>query len=156
MKSMPSKTRILMVCLGNICRSPLAHGILASKLPEDKFFIDSAGTSAFHIGNSPDQRSISVAKSNNIDISHQKARQFEVRDFDNFDIIYAMDNSNYNNIVALTENNAHRKKVKFILIENPSIKNKDVPDPYYGNTSDFEYVFKILNETCEIIAQDLK
>ena len=75
-------TRILMVCLGNICRSPLAHGILQSKLSERNFYVDSAGTAAYHIGNSPDYRSIEVAKKNNIDISTQSARQFKVSDFD--------------------------------------------------------------------------
>ena len=86
--------KILMVCLGNICRSPLAEGLLASKLPKDKFFIDSAGTGTYHIGKQPDHRSILVAKKHGIDITYQKARQFTSRDFEDFDYIFAMDNTN--------------------------------------------------------------
>ncbi len=144
-----------MVCLGNICRSPLAHGILESKLSNDHFFVDSAGTASYHIGEKPDHRSITVAKSKGIDISKQKARQFIEADFDRFDIIYAMDKSNYDNILSLAQNEEDKRKVRLILNENPSITNKAVPDPYWGNMSDFEYVFEILDETCEIIAKKL-
>lgn len=152
MPSKPSKTKILVVCLGNICRSPLAHGILESKLPSEDFFIDSAGTASYHIGNQPDVRSIVIAKTNGIDISHQKARQFVEADFDRFDIIYAMDKSNYTNIIALAYSEAEKKKVRLILNENPNISDKNVPDPYYGGNSSFNYVFEILEDTCEIIA----
>ncbi|MFD1063659.1 low molecular weight protein-tyrosine-phosphatase [Winogradskyella litorisediminis] len=155
MNSQPSKTRILMVCLGNICRSPLAHGILESKLPSRTYFIDSAGTSNYHIDAQPDKRSIAVAKENGLDITSQKARQFTILDFEDFDIIYAMDKSNYQNILDLAQSETDRLKVKLILNENPSIKDKNVPDPYYGGDSGFEYVFRILNETCEIIAKRL-
>ena len=148
-------TKILVVCLGNICRSPLAHGILQSKLSSDKFIVDSAGTGAYHIGNSPDYRSIAVAKKNGIDISMQQARQFKVSDFDEFDIIYAMDSSNYKNILSLAQSESDKEKVKLILNENPDLTNKNVPDPYHGDTSDFEYVFKILDETCFLIADKL-
>ena len=148
-------TKILMVCLGNICRSPLAHGLLQSKLPSDTFFIDSAGTAAYHVGNSPDYRSIAVAKKHGINISMQKARQFKADDFDRFDKIYAMDASNFDNILALATTIAHREKVDLILNENPRIASKNVPDPYYGDTKDFDYVFQILDETCDLIAQRL-
>ncbi|WP_295832588.1 low molecular weight protein-tyrosine-phosphatase [uncultured Winogradskyella sp.] len=149
----PRKIKILVVCLGNICRSPLAHGILEYKLSlENNCIIDSAGTANYHIGSKPDLRSIAIAKTNGIDISHQKARQFIREDFDRYDIIYAMDTSNYNNIVALASSKTETKKVKLILNENPNIENKNVPDPYYGGDSGFEYVFNILEETCEIIA----
>ncbi len=144
-----------MVCLGNICRSPLAHGILQSKLSSTIFFIDSAGTSAFHIGEKPDYRSIAVAKTNGIDISTQKARRFLRSDFDNFDVIYAMDQSNYNNIIKLALNTKDIGKVKLILEEDETISNKNVPDPYYGNTGDFESVFQLLNEACEVISKTL-
>ena len=90
--------RILMVCLGNICRSPLAEGILKSKLPKDSFTIDSAGTSNYHIDELPDRRSIDVAKKHHIDITNQRGRQFTSEDFDEFDLIYAMDSSNFKNI----------------------------------------------------------
>jgi len=114
-------TRILMVCLGNICRSPLAHGILQSKLPNDEFYVDSAGTAAYHIGNAPDHRSIKVASTHGIDISTQSARQFKASDFDTFDYIYAMDASNYTNIINLARTNDDIGKVKLFLEENPSI-----------------------------------
>ncbi|ARV08116.1 protein-tyrosine-phosphatase [Winogradskyella sp. PC-19] len=152
MPSKPSKTKILVVCLGNICRSPLAHGILESKLPSEDFFIDSAGTASYHIGNQPDVRSMAIAKTNGIDISHQKARQFIEADFDRFDTIYAMDKSNYTNIIALASSEDEKKKVGLILNENPNISDKNVPDPYYGGDSGFDYVFEILEDTCEIIA----
>ena len=144
-----------MVCLGNICRSPLAHGILQSKLPEDNFYIDSAGTAAYHIGNQPDYRSIKVAKNNGIDLSTQSARQFKVSDFDTFDYIYAMDQSNYSNIVSLGRNESDINKVKLFLEVNSSITYKDVPDPYYGDLSDFENVFKLIDDTCNTLATAL-
>jgi len=109
--------KIVMVCLGNICRSPLAEGILASKLPENKFKVNSAGTGSWHIGHSPDERSILTAKKHQLDISKQKGRQFKVSDFDEFDYIYVMDNSNYQDVIALATIEEHRKKVKLILDE---------------------------------------
>lgn len=144
-----------MLCLGNICRSPLAHGILQSKLSKDYFYVDSAGTAAYHIGNAPDKRSIAVAKKNGLDISTQSARQFKVSDFDTFDYIYVMDNSNYTNIISLARHNDDIRKVKLFLEANPTIQNKNMPDPYYGNQSDFEYVFNLTNQTCDIIAEAL-
>lgn len=148
-------TSILMVCLGNICRSPLAHGILESKLPAHQFYVDSAGTGNYHIGNPPDHRSIAVAKSNGIDISTQQARQFTISDFDAFDYIFVMDTSNYDTITKLVRHADDTAKVKLILDVNKEISNKEVPDPYYGNLSDFEHVFSILNETCAILSQSL-
>ena len=109
-------TGILMVCLGNICRSPLAHGILEAKLPTDKFKVDSAGTGDYHIGKQPDPRSIATAKAKDLDITTQKCRQFEISDFDDFDIIYVMDQSNYENVVKLARNEEDIAKVKFIAV----------------------------------------
>ena len=147
--------KILMVCLGNICRSPLAEGILRSKLPKDLYDVDSVGTANYHIGNSPDIRSVAVAKKYGIDISNLKGRQFSVNDFDNFDMIYAMDESNYNNIIKLARNEEDIKKVKFILNEIYPNQNYSVQDPYYGGESGFENIFKILDEACSIIANNL-
>ncbi|EDP69902.1 Low molecular weight protein-tyrosine-phosphatase [Flavobacteriales bacterium ALC-1] len=148
-------TRILMVCLGNICRSPLAHGILQSKLSENHFYVDSAGTAAYHIGKKPDYRSVEVAKKYNLDISKQKARQFKARDFDSFDYIFAMDQSNYSNIISLARDNRDIGKVKLFLEDNTSIINKNVPDPYYGDDDGFERVYTLIETTCELIAQKL-
>lgn len=149
-------TKILMVCLGNICRSPLAEGILKSKLPSDSFFIDSAGTGDYHIGKSPDTRSIAIAKKHGLDISNLKGRQFDVLDFDSFDIIYVMDESNYRNVISLAKNQHDKTKVKFILNEVSPYQNNNVPDPYYGGTDGFENVYKMLDEACSIIAKNFQ
>ena len=147
--------KILMVCLGNICRSPLAEGILASKLPKEKFIVDSAGTGPWHIGRQPDERSIAIAKKHKIDISKQKGRQFSTTDFDVFDYIYVMDSSNYKDVVRLINNKEHKAKVQLILNELFPNENVDVPDPYYGVENGFEKVYQMLDETCDIIAKKL-
>lgn len=148
-------TRILMVCFGNICRSPLAHGILQSKLPEDRLYVDSAGTANYHIGSPPDSRSIDVARNNSIDISTQRGRQFKVRDFDTFDHIYVMDQSNYSDVIQLARTQDDIAKVKLILDADQSTHLKHVPDPYYGDFSDFEQVFELLDSACTAIANKL-
>lgn len=144
-----------MVCLGNICRSPLAEGILASKLPKDKFIVDSAGTGNYHIGKQPDHRSIATAKKNGIDISNQKARQFTPKDFETFDYIFVMDNSNYDDVVFLAKTEEQKQKVQLILNELFPGDNVDVPDPYYGLQNGFDMVFEMLDETTDLIAQKL-
>lgn len=145
-------TKILMVCLGNICRSPLAEGILKSKVNSTHFFIDSAGTSNFHDGDLPDSRSILIAKKYGIDITNQRSRPFKKNDFDVFDMIYVMDQSNYQNIINLARDEKDRKKVKLILSENAASKISEVPDPYYDSERGFDQVFKMLDEVCEIIS----
>jgi protein-tyrosine phosphatase len=147
--------KILMVCLGNICRSPLAEGILASKLPKDKFQVDSAGTGSWHIGHKPDERSIAIAKKNKLDISKQKGRQFTTSDFETFDYIYVMDNSNYWDVVQLVDNKAQTEKVQLILNELFPNENVDVPDPYFGLPNGFESVYKMLDEACDVLAKKL-
>ena len=147
--------KILMVCLGNICRSPLAEGILQSKIPENLFFVDSAGTSNYHINSRPDIRSIAIAKKYGLDISQQKGRQFTIKDFDNFDHIFAMDNSNYTNILKLARTPLDIEKIKLILNESHPNQNLDVPDPYYGGEAGFDNVFNLLDEACNIIAKKL-
>ena len=144
--------KVLMVCLGNICRSPLAEGILKSKVDAALVFVDSAGTAAYHVGNLPDERSILVAKQNRIDITNQQARKFTHKDFIDFDLIYAMDKSNYQNIISLASSDDDVEKVKLILNEAQPGKNYSVPDPYYGGAAGFEDVYKMLNEACNAIA----
>lgn len=107
------QTKILMVCLGNICRSPIAEGVLFSKLPEDKFIVTSAGTGNWHVDQQPDLRSIAVSKKNGIDISNQKCQQFQTSDFETFDYIYVMDSNNYNDVIKLAKNENQKKKVRF-------------------------------------------
>ena len=147
--------KILMVCLGNICRSPLAEGIMRAKLSND-FIVDSAGTGGWHAGELPDKRSIATAKNKGLDITHQRARQFKISDFDTFDYIYVMDNSNYKDVVALAPNEKSKSKVKLILNEIFPGENVDLPDPYYGGQDGFENVFNMLNEACDVIAGKLK
>jgi protein-tyrosine phosphatase len=150
------KTRILMVCLGNICRSPLAEGILKSKLDPNDFNVDSAGTGHWHVGDSPDPRSIKVAKKYGIDISNQRGRQFSSGDFNDFEIIYVMDSENKRNVLELAPNENSKEKVKLILNELFENENVDVPDPYHGGEYDFEHVFKLLDEASEIIFKKLQ
>ncbi|HLV15147.1 MAG TPA: low molecular weight protein-tyrosine-phosphatase [Xanthomarina sp.] len=147
--------KILMVCLGNICRSPLAEGILQSKLPKDKFFIDSAGTGNYHVGDPPDPRSVKIAKKYGLDISNQRGRQFTTSDFDKFDYIYVMDSSNYQNVIRLARNEQDIAKVKMILNEIYKNQDYDVPDPYTGGIQGFESTYKMLDEACQEIANKI-
>ena len=147
--------KILMVCLGNICRSPLAEGILASKLPKGKFQIDSAGTGNYHVGKQPDHRSVATAKKNGLDITYQKARQFSANDFEDFDYIFVMDTSNYDNVIEFAKTDLHRNKVQLILNHLFPDENVDVPDPYFGLQNGFDTVYEMLDETCDIIAKKL-
>jgi len=140
-----------MVCLGNICRSPLAEGILKSK--SKNIIVDSAGTAGYHIGNKPDIRSIEIAKKYNLDISNQRARQFNTNDFNIYDKIYAMDNDNYSKIISLAENQKEIDKVDLILNESYPNQYKSVPDPYYGGEKGFENIFHLLNNACEEIIE---
>ena len=146
--------KILMVCLGNICRSPLAEGIMRAKLPEN-YIVDSAGTGAWHSGQLPDKRSVTTAKNRGLDITNQRARQFKVSDFDTFDYIYVMDNSNYKDVISLAPTEESKSKVKLILNEIFPNENVDVPDPYYGGDDGFENVFDMLDQACEAIARKL-
>jgi|SRR5690606_2180001 len=144
-------TRVLMVCLGNICRSPLAEGILKSKVNSSEITVDSAGTASYHIGKGPDPRSIATAASYNIDISGQRARQFTVEDFDKFDHIFAMDKENYKNIAALARNKSDKEKVALMLDVLNSPETKEVPDPYYGGDQGFEHVYDLLDKATDLV-----
>lgn len=144
--------KILMVCLGNICRSPLAEGILVSKVGND-VMVDSAGTGNYHEGHLPDERSVEVADKHGIDITSQRARQFVVQDFDAFDMIFAMDASNYSNILHLARNEDDKAKVKMILNEIYPDMNRSVPDPYFGGKDGFEDVYQMLDEATDKIIE---
>ena len=147
--------RVLMVCLGNICRSPLAEGILKAKVDHQKILVDSAGTANYHVGDLPDKRSIAIAQKYYIDITDQRGRQFSVADFDRFDYIYVMDNSNRRDVISLARNENDIAKVKMILNEVFPNENVDVPDPYYGGEFGFENVYKLLDKACNRIASKL-
>jgi protein-tyrosine phosphatase len=151
--------KILMVCLGNICRSPLAEGVLRHQLNEagiKHVTVDSAGTSGHHSGENPDPRSIRNAKKNGVDISSLVSRKFTPADFDNFDRIYVMDQSNYRDVLSLAQDDEHRNKVElFLNISSPG-KNKAVPDPWYGGEEGFQRVFDLVHETCCILVDQIK
>ncbi|AEM69060.1 protein tyrosine phosphatase [Allomuricauda ruestringensis DSM 13258] len=148
------KTKVLMVCLGNICRSPLAEGILQSKVDSDSVFVDSAGTAGYHVGNPPDERSIAVARKYGLRIEGQKCRKFSQQDFLEFDHIYVMDRSNFSDVASLAKNKEEASKVKLLLSEI-ELGIKEVPDPYYGGDDGFENVYQIIDSACEVIAKKL-
>ena len=150
--------KILMVCLGNICRSPLAQGILESKINQHQLrnlIVDSAGTGNWHSDSPPEIRSINIAKKNGIDISHQKARQFNTEDFNIFDKILVMDTNNYRNLLRLASSQEDIEKIKLILDYSFPNKKASVPDPYYGGSNGFESVYHLLDQACEEIIQKL-
>nr|WP_299344274.1 low molecular weight protein-tyrosine-phosphatase [Allomuricauda sp.] len=149
------KTKVLMVCLGNICRSPLAEGILKSKVDSDKVWVDSAGTAGYHVGSPPDPRSIAVARKHGLDISSQRCRKFSTADFEEFDYIYAMDQSNYSDILASARNESDLAKVS-LLLEAVDLGYSEVPDPYYGGNDGFEKVFQMIDTACGAIAKRIE
>jgi protein-tyrosine phosphatase len=142
--------RILMVCLGNICRSPLAEGIMQHKIMQRSlsWIVDSAGTGYWHAGDPPDPRSISIARKYGVDITNQRARQIQSVDFERFDLIFVMDTQNYQDVLRLARTDEHSNKVHLILNEIYPGQNRSVPDPYYDNNG-FEAVFHMLDEACE-------
>ncbi|WP_235297878.1 low molecular weight protein-tyrosine-phosphatase [Portibacter marinus] len=139
--------KVLMVCLGNICRSPLAHGILAEKMKS--WEVDSAGTANYHIGKLPDPRSIKVAKDHGLDITYQRARQIEKKDLSYYDLILTMDAENYNNVLKLADHPSKKEKVQLILNFLYPGENRVVPDPYYNGR--FEEVYMLLDKATDAI-----
>lgn len=148
------KKKVLMVCLGNICRSPLAEGILRSKADPDRVDVDSAGTAGYHVGHPPDPRSVEVGMKHGIDISHQRCRKFRREDFYSFDHIFVMDRENYRDVCALAPDEAYKGKVKLLLTVTTSAI-EEVPDPYYGGPQGFEHVFKLIDEACEQLVKEI-
>ena len=151
-------SRILFVCLGNICRSPLAEGILRHKAEKHglKLKVDSAGTGNWHAGENPDKRAVKTAIERGIDISKLVARQINEDDFENFDRIYVADAEVYDGVVELALTREHKLKVDYIMnLVHPDL-NKPVPDPYYGGAEGFEKVFDMLDLACDRIIIDIK
>jgi protein-tyrosine phosphatase len=150
--------KILMVCLGNICRSPLAEGILQDKAVKAglKWKIDSAGTNGYHTGEPPHQLSIKVAKKNGIDISKQRSRCFIAKDINDFDLIYAMAEDVLDDMKRICRNSFDPKKVSLFLHEQYPGENRDVPDPWSGPEEEYYEVFEIINAACEHIIEKYK
>ncbi|MBK7855449.1 MAG: low molecular weight phosphotyrosine protein phosphatase [Bacteroidetes bacterium] len=135
---------VLMVCLGNICRSPLAEGIMREKLNKHRIqaVVDSAGMIDFHEGSLPDHRSIATARNHGVDISKQRSRPFKKADIVKFDYIFAMDNNNYESLIEFADTRDQEEKIHLLMEFAGFGVRRSVPDPYYGNLSDFENVFK--------------
>lgn len=144
-----------MVCLGNICRSPLAEGLLRNKLDANRFEVDSTGTGSWHVGNPPDPRSVAVARKNGLDITNLRGRQFSYKDYTHFDHIYVMDNSNLQDVLALAQSPEEKNKVSMILDSLFPGEKVDVPDPYTGGIEGFNRVYDMLDQACDAIAQEL-
>lgn len=150
--------KILMVCLGNICRSPLAEGILKNKIKKLKldWLVDSAGTANYHIGQAPHKLSQKVAKEKGIDISQQQCRQFIKEDMIEFDKIFVMDNNNYFDVKKIAGNLWDENKVDLLLNSLYTNQNKNVPDPWYGEEKDYYEVFNLIDKACDQIIITLK
>lgn len=145
--------KILTVCLGNICRSPLAQGILEKVIVEHglDWEVDSAGTSGWHAGERPDSRSMQIAQKYGIDISNQRSRMFTTDDFRNFDFILVMDEDNLNNVLAMAPDDNSTKKVSLILDHDPKSSMDEVPDPYYDNS--FQQSYELLYDAAQAFIQ---
>ena len=145
--------KILMVCLGNICRSPLAEGILKHKIREKglDWYVDSAGTGGWHAGELPDQRSIKIAQKYGVDITDQRARQFKTADLDNFDVILAMDNANLKDLKYYAKHPEQKEKIQLIMNFARPQSDEEVPDPYYDNR--FQVVYDLLDEACDAVIE---
>jgi len=150
--------KILMVCLGNICRSPLAEGILKSKIATEGLNVEvhSAGTGAYHVGEPADPRSVRVAAKNSINLRGHVGRHFQVSDFDEYDMIYAMDKYNYDDILNKARNKSDQSKVKMLMNERYPGEDIDVPDPYFGGSSGFDDVFSMIDKACDVVVGKLK
>ncbi|HSW68495.1 MAG TPA: low molecular weight protein-tyrosine-phosphatase [Bacteroidales bacterium] len=147
--------KILMICLGNICRSPLAASILRKKINESGIaaIVDSAGFEPYHIGDNADGRTIEVARKNGVAINNHSARLFSATDFDNYDHIYVMDQRNYRDVMFMARNQSDKQKVDYLMNTVSPGKNQIIPDPYYGDGKDFDTVFKLMDQACTNIVK---
>lgn len=153
-----SQKSILFVCLGNICRSPLAEGVFRAVVSErglvDGFTLDSAGTGGWHLGSAPDPRSMAVAAAHGIDISMQKARKIVPADFQRFDLILGMDRSNVDDLIAIAPAQTHGRI--HLFLDFAAGENGDIPDPYYGGEDGFMTVYRMIRNASELLADTLE
>jgi len=153
------KIRVLMVCMGNICRSPLAHGLFQSLVEKEGLseliVVDSAGTHAYHVGEPPDPRSQQTAERHGIDLSEQRARRVRQQDFEEFDYILAMDRDNYDNLIDIAPP-AHQHKVRLFLEFAPQHREREVPDPYYGGADGFTHVYELVEAAARGLLADIR
>lgn len=147
--------KILFVCLGNICRSPLGEGIMLHLIEKNNlpFQVDSASTSNYHVGEAPDKRTIANAETHGVDLTSLRARQFTTNDFDAFDKIFVMDNSNLFDVLSMAKTEEHKQKVSLLLDLTHPGQQKEVPDPYFGGEQGFENVFNLVFQACEKIVE---
>lgn len=150
--------KILMVCLGNICRSPMADGLMRKKVKDNNLdvVVDSAGTGDWHIGDQPDPRMMETAKRNGVPIDELRGRQFKVEDFDAFDRIIVMDKSNFDNVRKLSRDEKDTQKIEMFLDLTHPGKDLEVPDPYFGGDEGFQDVFDMLDAGTDMILKELK
>ena len=154
-----SKVKVLFVCMGNICRSPTAHGVFRSMVETEQLLdvieIDSAGTHAYHVGNPPDKRAQQTARSRGIDLSDLEARQAKSDDFARFDYVIAMDQDNYHSLMAICPA-GHEERVYMFMDFAPQMRTREVPDPYYGGEAGFERVFDLVDAAAKGLLEDIK
>lgn len=151
--------KLCFVCLGNICRSPTAEGIFINKVKETGlelfFYIDSAGTAAYHVGEGANSKSQATANGHGVYLP-SRARRFEYADLEEFDLILAMDSSNYTNLQQLDRKGRFTEKLKLMRSFDPTPEDNEVPDPYYGGLQGFENVYQILERSCDTLLDELK
>ncbi len=150
--------KVLFVCLGNICRSPTAQGVFQKIIDDnglnDRLMVDSCGTGAWHIGNPPDDRTISAAAARGYDLSHLRARKLCAADFETFDYILAMDTRNLADVIKNTPDN-YPGRIQLLLDYHEDDNILEVPDPYYGNGEGFERVFTLIESACQSLVKEL-
>ena len=156
---MSEPIRVLFVCLGNICRSPLAEGVLRHRVERaglsDRIKVDSAGTGAWHVGEPPDRRMSETAKRHGVPLDGQTARQFKAVDLETFHHVFVMDKNNLNDVLYLDSDEAFEFKVRLFREFDPDPGDFQVPDPYYGGPEGFENVFTMVDRTCDLLLHRL-
>lgn len=156
---MSNKVKVLFVCMGNICRSPLAHGLFEDRVAKeglsDRISVDSAGTHAYHVGEKPDPRSQETAMRHGIDLNAQRARKVDASDFQQFDYVIAMDRDNHAQLMGRCSGE-HQHKLKLFLEYAPHLDEREVPDPYYGGPEGFEHIYRLIDEAAKGLLTDIR